>query len=246
VTAAISTDRGHGRFQVTLSPCHLVTLSLFLAAGCDWHFTREPPERPEPAEAVLNFDKLYGWHCAGCHGKDGKTGPAPPLNDPVFLAIVPDEELQMVVAAGREGTLMPAWAPKYAGPLTAKQAEVLAEGIKKRWSASEKPESEIPSYTAPEDKSGGDKVAGANVFATACAPCHGEQGKGSDKAGAVNDKAFLSLLSDQELRRLVITGRPDLGMPGYGPAAGRPADFKPLTSADVGNLVALLASWRGK
>jgi hypothetical protein len=51
-------------------------------------------------------------------------------------------------------------------------------------------------------------------------------------------------LSDRELRRLVITGRHDLGMPGYGPAAGRPAGFTPLTAEDVGNLVALFDYWR--
>jgi mono/diheme cytochrome c family protein len=219
-------------------------LSLFLAAGCDWHIQPEPPPRPVPAEAVLDFGKLYDWHCAGCHGQDGKTGPAPPLNDPLFTAIVPDEVLEMTVAAGRTGTLMPAWAPKYGGPLTPKQVEVLADGIKKRWPALAKPEGEIPSYEAPEGK-GGDKEAGAAVFATACASCHGPQGKGTEKVGAVNNPAFLALFSDQALRRIIITGREDLGMPGYGPAARRPSDFKPLTNADVGNLVALLAYWRG-
>jgi mono/diheme cytochrome c family protein len=184
-------------------------------------------------------------------------GPAPPLNDAVFLAIVPDEDLEMTVAAGRPGTLMPGWAPKSGGSskdkqvevrnggsLTADQVAVLADGIKKHWKALAKPEGEIPSYEAPEGK-GGDKEAGAAVFATACAGCHGEQGKGGEKAGAVNNAAFLALFSDQALRRIIITGRADLEMPGYGPAARRPADFKPLTNADVGNLVALLAYWRG-
>ena len=275
MTAAISKDRVRGRFPVTLSPCHLVTLSLFLAVGCDWHIAKEPPERPVPPETVLDFGQLYDWHCAGCHGPDGKLGPAPPLDDAVFLTIVPDEELQMVVAAGRKGTLMPAWAPenggsakdkrakarnggsakdkqievRNGGSLTVEQVEALAGGIKKHWSGLAKPEGEIPSYSAPEGKAGGDKEAGAKVFAAACASCHGERGKGGEKkdgekVGAVNDPAFLALISDQELRRIIITGRPDLGMPGYGPAAGRSADFKPLTNADVGNLVALLASWR--
>ena len=60
----------------------------------------------------------------------------------------------------------------------------------------------------------------------------------------INDRAFLSLISDRELRRIVITGRPDLKMPNYAEKAGRPDDFQPLTAGDVADLVALLASWR--
>jgi mono/diheme cytochrome c family protein len=236
VIAANSRNRGRAH--------SLVALSLFLAAGCDWRITPEPPPRPVPAEAVVDFAELYNRNCAGCHGPDGRMGPAPPLNDTLFLAIVPDEELQMVVAAGRHGTLMPAWSPGSGGSLTEKQVKVLSEGIKKQWASKEEPKGEIPSYNPPDDKPAGDKSAGEKVFASACAGCHGEHGRGGEKAGAVNDSAFLSLLSDQALRRLIITGRNDLGMPGYGPPAGRSADFKPLTNADVGNLTALLAYWR--
>ena len=86
----------------------------------------------------------------------------------------------------------------------------------------------------------------------ACASCHGERGqgrvfsdeKGGKPAGAINVPAFLTLSSDQALRRLVITGRPDLGMPDCTDRQGRPDEFKPLTSREVTDLVALLASWR--
>ena len=40
-----------------------------------------------------DFALLYATNCAGCHGADGRLGPAPPLNDPLFLAIVPDASL---------------------------------------------------------------------------------------------------------------------------------------------------------
>jgi hypothetical protein len=46
------------------------------------------------------------------------------------------------------------------------------------------------------------------------------------------------------LRRIIITGRPDLGMPDYAGADGRASDFQPLSAADIDHLVALLASWR--
>jgi hypothetical protein len=46
------------------------------------------------------------------------------------------------------------------------------------------------------------------------------------------------------LRRFVITGRPDLGMPDYAGSKGRPEDFQPLTAENVTDVVALLAYWR--
>ena len=63
-----------------------------------------------------------------------------------------------------------------------------------------------------------------------CAGCHGEQGRGGEKVGAINSPALLALLSDQILRRYIITGRPDpdrpdLSMPGYGPAVPDGAYF---------------------
>lgn len=231
----------HGCFRA--APGLLAAAALLLAAGCDWQPPGGPIPRPVPAEEVTDFKTLYESNCAGCHGKDGNLGPAPPLNDKTFLSIVPDEELQMVVAYGRRGTLMPAWSKGKGGPLTDKQVEALAQGIKKQWPLPEKPEGEPPPLVA-EGKARGDKDAGLKVFAAACARCHGDDGKGGEKTGAVNDPAFLELLSDRALRRIVITGRPDLGMPGYGPAAGRPPEFKPLTSEDVGNLVALFDYWR--
>ena len=78
--------------------------------------------------------------------------------------------------------------------------------------------------------------------------CHGPNGQGGDhiqmKAGAINDPAFLALISNQALRRYVITGRPDLGMPGFADTSERGDNFQPLTDADVTDLVTLLASWR--
>jgi cytochrome c oxidase cbb3-type subunit III len=240
-----------GRCLATLWRC-VVVPSLFIASGCDWPIRAEPPPRPVPVEDVVDFADLYAMRCAGCHGTDGKLGPAPPLNDPIFLAIVPDDELRRVVADGRPGTLMPAWLRDKGGPLTAEQVEVLATGIKKQkeWSpANAGPD--IPPYLSED---AGDKEAGIRMFATACARCHGEQGQGrrtnGKGPGAVNDPAFLALLSNQALRRLIITGRPDLGMPALGMSAfnqagdSRPDDLKPLTSKDVSDIVALLAYWR--
>ena len=69
-------------------------------------------------------------------------------------------------------------------------------------------------------------------------------GSAEEQAGALRDAAFLRLASDQMLRRVAITGRPDLGMPNFREHTGRAAGFAPLTSQDITNVVALLAGWR--
>jgi cytochrome c oxidase cbb3-type subunit III len=270
-------DKGRG-FPVTLSPCHLVALSLFLVAGCDLPGRPKLADRPVPEDQVTSFDALYAMHCSGCHGTDGKVGPAPPLNDPLFLAIVPDAELLRVITEGRAVTPtqkspMPAfrlgkgapltaaqakvWAelkeethtdPRQQSPLTATQVKVLAEGIKQRWRAAPPAAGSIPPYLAPTKAGGGNTKEGLRVFARACAGCHGSEGQGGKmgdrEVGALHNQAFLALISDQALRRYAITGRPDLGMPAFDGKAGRSDDFRPLTAAEIDDLVALLASWR--
>ena len=230
----------------------LLTLLVVLTGGCDIPGKPREVDRPVRADQVKGFDALYGARCAGCHGADGRLGPAPPLNDPVFLAIVPDAELRHVISEGRAVTdaqksPMPAFARARGGPLSAAQVQVLAEGIKKRWAPAASGEAPPP-YISPAGGKVGNTDEGARVFAHACAGCHGRQGQGGEQdgmpVGAINEPAFLALISDQALRRTAITGRPDLGMPGYDGTDGRPADFRPLTSAEIDDLVALLASWR--
>ena len=220
-----------------------------LAIGCDMPGKPNRADRPVPSDQVTDFGTLYRTHCAGCHGADGQLGPGPPLNDPLFLAIVSEKELSRVITEGRaitpgQRSPMPAFARDRGGPLTAAQIGALAEGITVRWG---------PAVPSPPDltetgASCGDKDRGARVFARACAGCHGNEGEGVEREGSprqkINDPAFLALISDQALRRYVITGRPDLGMPSYDGKAGRPPDFQPLTAAEIADLVALLAGWR--
>jgi len=218
----------------------LCFLTLLLAAGCDLPGKPNPDDRPKPPSEVLDFGALYAQNCAGCHGRTGQLGAALPLNDPLFLAIVPDSVLHDVITAGRHGTPMPAFLTDRTGPLTAAQVEVLADGLKKQWPASQTPD--LPPYLAGDAK--GDPQRGAQVYARACAGCHGDHGQGGSTVGAIREPAFLRLVSDQALRRLIITGRSDLGMPDYAGKTGRGEDFKPLTSAEIADVVALLAAWR--
>jgi mono/diheme cytochrome c family protein len=220
---------------------------LALLAGCDPPGKPTPEDRDALANRVVNFPALFNDNCAGCHGADGKLGPAPPLNDKIFLDSVPDDVLLRVIKEGRPGTPMPAWAREKGGMLTAEQVKVIAKGIKPRWAVPAPANHDLPPYLAPKGSTG-NREAGIKLFANACAGCHGDRGQGGTNndqpVGALNDPAFLALISEQALRRIVITGRPDLGMPDYRGRDGRPPGFTPLTSQDISDLVALLASWR--
>ena len=97
----------------------LVAPLCLLTTGCDLPGRPDPAERPVPTDRVLKFGVLYRQNCAGCHGVDGKLGPAPPLNDPLFRAIVPEEDLKDILTKGRKETLMPAFANENGGVLSA-------------------------------------------------------------------------------------------------------------------------------
>jgi cytochrome c oxidase cbb3-type subunit 3/ubiquinol-cytochrome c reductase cytochrome c subunit len=207
-------------------------------------------EQNERPGEIKDFGKLFNTHCRGCHGPNGRDGGAPPLNDPLFLAIVPEAELRQVIANGRKHTLMPAFAHANGGPLTDQQIAVLAGNLHapdklKDWTRPEAPR-DTPDYLLADAlKKGskpGDAGQGADVYAMNCAGCHGSSDGKSGTHGPVLDPAFLALTSDQALRRIVITGRHDLGMPDYRTRTYK--NFVPLTNQDVADVVAFVAARR--
>lgn len=237
----------------------LAVLASAALVGCNDEFPGKPnpADRPLPQNKITDFATLFAQNCTGCHGADGELGPAPPLNDPLFLALIPDEALHAVIRDGRPGTPMPAFAAERGGTLSAEQVKIIATGLKSHWPADKKEESDpaivadAPPYlaaTASLQLTPGATEQAAALFERACAECHGQNGAGGDtgyaSGGAINEPAFLALISDQALRRIIITGRHDLGMPNYAATDGRPDDFTPLTSEEIDELVALLASWR--
>jgi cytochrome c oxidase cbb3-type subunit III len=225
---------------------------IILAAGCNPPGKPDPANRPVMPDQILDFGPLFATNCAGCHGTKGELGPAPPLNDHLFVEIISEEELLRVIRDGRTGTPMPPFALKNGGSLTDAQLKVLAEGIKSHWKLQTPLETTPPAYALSKSQDvqsmPGSRERGAQVYERACAGCHGPNGAGGERngsmGGAINVPAFLALISDQALRRIIITGRPDLGMPTSADQDGRPSDFQPLTSAEIDDLVALLADWR--
>jgi len=215
----------------------------WLAAGVAAGACDSMPGRPLPSDRTLapaevtDFARLYGDNCAGCHGRDGSQGAALPLNNPVYEAIADDDSLRKVIAQGVPGTAMPPFAAGAGGPLTDAQIDIVIDGMRQRWAQADVLDPSTPPYSA---ESPGDRRQGAKVYSEYCESCHGPDGKGGERVGSIVDTAYLSLVSDQALRTLIIAGRPDLGHPdwrGYVPD-------QPITSQQVADVVAWLAAKR--
>jgi len=228
--------------MTTAAVLHAVVVGTLLVVsltGCDIVPARAKAGKPRdtaPTQAAA-FHALYDQQCAGCHGRDGRLGAARPLNDPVYLALVPAERVRHVIAEGVPGTAQPAFAIGAGGALTDEQIEALVQGLQSVWSRPDALRGEsVPPYAAAL----GDPERGRAVYAAACASCHGPDGGGGTKARSVVEPSYLALVSDQHLRTTVIAGRADLGMPDWrGQIAGRA-----LSPAEVSDVVAWLVTKR--
>jgi mono/diheme cytochrome c family protein len=215
-----------------------VSLTALLITGC-----RSAPGRPTLADFplrptdVTDFRTLYLGNCAGCHGADGRFGAAIDLNNPVYLGIVDDTSLRHVIAQGVPGTPMPPFAQEAGGSLTGHQIDLLIAGIRDKWAGAPGAADGAPSYSLG---TAGNLENGAQVYASNCQSCHGPDASGPIAAGSVVDPSFLSLVSNQYLRTIVIAGRPDLGHPDWKHAASG----QPLTVQQVADVVAWLVSKR--
>ena len=214
-------------------------VSMIVLTGCS-----SPPGEPHKSSEILapnevmDFRTLYAENCAGCHGSEGRGGAAIALADPVYLAIADDASIRKVVANGVKGTSMPPYAESAGGMLTNKQIDVIITGMRSRWS---RPGilngANPPAYAA---NSAGNSRQGEVVYGTYCASCHGTQGQGDKKGSAITNDSFLALVSDQGLRTIVITGRPELGAPDWrGNVSG-----KPMSDQEISDVVAWMASHR--
>jgi cytochrome c oxidase cbb3-type subunit 3 len=219
----------------------ITSLSAFVLCGCSGVPKGAAAiEVPIVPSDILDFKILFAQNCSGCHGPEGKGGAAIALADPVYLAVADDAVVRRAAANGIAGTAMPAFAQSAGGMLTSKQIDVIVSGIRERWS---KPDvlrgANPPAYSSPEP---GNPSRGSEVYVVYCSSCHGAGGRGGQKGSSIVDGSFLALLNDQELRTIVIVGRPELGAPDWrGNVPG-----KPMSTQDVSDVVAWLASQRPK
>jgi cytochrome c oxidase cbb3-type subunit III len=212
----------------------IASAGAILLWGCD-SLPGRPTQKDLPLRPsqVTNFATLYAGNCSGCHGADGKSGAAVALNNPVYLAIIDDASMRRVIANGVPGTAMPPFAQSAGGDLTDRQIDLLVAGIRKNWTAAPDAAAGAPPYSS---SSAGNSDAGGQVYASNCQPCHGP----ADKGASVVDPSYLALVSDQDLRTIVIAGRPDLGHPDW----KHDASGQPLSEQQVSDVVAWLSSKR--
>ena len=225
--------------RVSLHPFICLALGALLFCGCDFSHGRPAKDSETLApDEIVDFKTLYAENCAGCHGAEGRGGAAIALADPVYLAVAAEAAMRKAIAGGVRGTSMPAFAQSAGGMLTDKQIDVITTQIRSRWGRPGILDGvETPSYTA---KSAGDTGRGEIAYKTYCESCHGAEGRGGQKGSAITDGAFLALVSDQGLRTVVVTGRPELNAPDWrGNVPG-----KPMAEQEVTDVVAWLASKR--
>ena len=115
--------------------------------------------RGEDWFGVTSEEKQLGFGCARCHGAEAEGGaipftnpetgefnpayPVPPLNDVCGRLPIDDPEgtfdIRDTIMQGREGTPMPSWSVRYAGPMNDQQIQDLIAYL-------------ISIQTVPEDK----------------------------------------------------------------------------------------------
>lgn len=223
-------------YQVTLPG--LAAFTLLASVAC-----QNSPGRPNryskviPPDQVMDFATLYSENCAGCHGPGGHRGAAIPLADPVFLAIADDEAIRRTASNGVPGTPMPAFARSAGGMLTEKQIDTIVGGIRSWARPNALQGVSLPPYTA---QTSGDPQHGAAAYTTYCSACHGPGGRGGAKASSIVNGSFLALISDQNLRTTVITGRPELGAPDW----RMNVPGRPMSAQEITDVVAWLAAQR--
>jgi cytochrome c oxidase cbb3-type subunit III len=222
----------------------LTLVSCIAVLGCS-----QLPGRPKPGpevprpDSIVDFATLYSQNCSACHGAQGMNGPSYPLANPTYQAMVDEQVLHQTVANGLPGTLMPAFAISAGGSLTDQQVDALVHGMRTAWYKPGTPDgAPPPPYKASMTVNPGH---GQQVYMSSCASCHG-RGVGAPntgvegKAGSILDPAFLSLVSDQTLRTIVIAGRPDIGQPDW----RNVQPGHPMSDQDVTDVVGWLSSQR--
>ncbi len=192
---------------------------------------------PIDPDNITDFHLLFSANCSGCHGPEGKGGAALSITDPVYLAIADDDVLRKSITNGIAGTSMPAFAKSAGGMLTDNQVDVIVRGLREHYAKSDVLKGAVaPPYSGTEP---GDAKRGRVVYDSYCASCHGVGGSGG-KASSIVDGSFLALLTDQELRTLVIVGRPDFGAPDW----RNNIPGRPMSAQEISDVVAWLSAQR--
>jgi len=96
--------------------------------------------------------------------------------------------------------------------------------------------SQTPGQNLPKQSAKVDSNRGKQVFASTCANCHGLDGRGSERAPNIAERASVQRLSDAQISHIIEDGIPGTGMPA----------FHSLEHSDVEAIVAYLRALQGR
>jgi mono/diheme cytochrome c family protein/rhodanese-related sulfurtransferase len=176
---------------------HVAAACSLLLAGATSAYEAEPLTTEESAAAAADYLK----YCALCHGEDragNANDNAPSLKSQTLMRTGFPEFLLFTAAYGRRGTPMGGYFEEIGGPLSNAELYRLVRWLKEQV--------DVESIDLPPDPVRGDVRRGAEVYASGCSKCHGENAEG-DIGPAIGNPAFLALASDAFLRYTIEHGR---------------------------------------
>lgn len=154
-----------------------------------------------PLQAETGVE-LYKKHCGECHGKDGLGAKAPSLRKDGLLDTTGIDYIKNTIRYGRKIGGM----PSFEAAVSAEEIDSISAFVKS-WQKND-------TLKAPEhDVEPSDTKRGREIFAL-CGGCHGLEGEGA-MGPALLDPGFLASISDADLRRTIMWGRPGTPMKGY-------------------------------
>ena len=197
------------------------TLALLVYAASG-HTAEEFTEAQAQAAAAN-----YQQYCALCHGDDRQghvNDHAPSLRSQSLLETGYPWAISMAIGYGRAGTPMAPFIDDVGGPLSRQEIRDMT-----RWLFLQ---AEVEKIDLDRTPIAGDITAGADIYDSECAQCHGAEGEGITGT-ALGNQAMLALTPDAFLRHAIVNGRQGTEMVGF-------ADQ--LSSTDIDNVTAFLRS----
>ncbi len=173
----------------------------------------------------------YSTFCSSCHGAQGEGSTAAPAFDAAALQAMDTAELIQIISEGVAGTAMIGWNRV----LSRAQIEELALFLQQLERA--EPVATVSGWVAPDPSDPQSMLrAGAQVYAGACASCHGDNGSGG-YGPVINSQQFLSRHDDARIRDAIING-------GWRPMSQMPAFGSNLSAIELDALMAYIRAWQ--